>query len=238
MAYLHDKNIVHAKLTSENIFLEPNYRVKISLVDEDQLAIIACAQTGAASPRVQFNLPALTYLSPELIRTIKLLEQPETTTTRGENQNRRRFSVKPQVDLAALSKKSDVFSFGTLLFELFEERFPFSNQHETTNAGASTCPLVDFARSPQVPTAARSWAQPQSARQDPAASSRCDNKQRNGNITTPVCQLIYQIGSGQMGPSNQRSATRRMPACVETILVACWSTEPKNRPQFKQLHFA
>lgn len=101
MTYLHDKNIVHGKLTSVNIYLELNQRVKISLIDNS----------------TDFNLTSLTYLGPELIKTIKVSDENQCDSTKLTHL---------QVDTHQITRKSDIFSFGTLLFELYEEKFPFS----------------------------------------------------------------------------------------------------------------
>lgn len=159
MAYLHDRNIVHGKLTSVNIYIELNQRVKISLIDNDEKAIATTTDCGS----VNFNPSSLTYLSPELIKTVG----------------------KTGFELGNLTKKSDIFSFGTLLFEIFEEKFPFISY---------------------------------------------------GNINCSASEIIYQIGSGQIIEKNLRDISKHS-ALVEFIISACWSTDPRLRPHFKQLSF-
>lgn len=183
MTYLHGKNIVHGRLTSANVYIEPNERVKISLIDTDerQMALgcvcggpSACkvvadelrlkesqegqagnseanefvvANSGAAFATTtnnnntrarqeplaaSLNLTTLTYLSPELIRTIRLV--PPSVPAVGETADpcdcndpqSHQHRAEVQMDTSLLTKEADVFSFGTLLFELFQERFPFA----------------------------------------------------------------------------------------------------------------
>lgn len=116
MTYLHDKNIVHGRLTSVNIYIEPNQTVKISLIDNDEkpLASLGSGSSGNSLDTVEFNTSALTYLSPELMRTLGV-----SNTTNGKS------SSIVQIDTNQLTKKSDIFSFGTIVYELFYERLPF-----------------------------------------------------------------------------------------------------------------
>lgn len=178
MTYLHDRNIVHGRLTSVNIYLEFNQRVKISLIDNDESPMVTRVPNMSNQSSLDFNFNSLTYLSPELIRTISVVE---------DNRCYEAESAHVQIDIKQITKKSDVFSFGTLLFELFEERFPFG-----------------------------------------------------GNTKTPVHELIYQIGSGFMEKKNLERIKYKCPTLVGVMknISACWSTEPHERPCFKQLAFA
>lgn len=102
MSYLHAKGIVHRKLNSKNILLEN--KVKLCLLDEgmaeQQLDRLdyGCIPNGH-----------LTYISPEIIKSIVV--QPP-----------RLVSSQPY------TKASDIYAFGTVLFELFGERWPFEGQ--------------------------------------------------------------------------------------------------------------
>lgn len=241
MTYLHDKNIVHGKLTSANIYIELNQRVKISLIDNDEQQLVAtasaannschldhvspCAGPFNCSSAISFNLPALTYLSPELVRTIEIGDAKKT----GNGQH-------VEMDTRELTKKSDVFSFGTLLFELFEERFPFSrNSHSEriNDLTAAFSPMSNgrhFAGSPLFTPSLLSTMHRQ---QSPFVT--LTKIGWNGNIKTSASELIYHIGSGQI---NHRNKVRpKCPALVDLVIEACWALEPQKRPSFKQISF-
>lgn len=114
MTYLHNKNICHGRLTSTNIYIEPNQTVKISLIDEHETLLMKESSNGP----VIADLTSLTYLSPELIRTMEIdIDCCDNNKLAGCRLN---------IDM--LGEVSDVFAFGTILYELFEEKFPFSSQ--------------------------------------------------------------------------------------------------------------
>ncbi|KAF2358885.1 Serine-threonine/tyrosine-protein kinase catalytic domain [Trinorchestia longiramus] len=100
MSYLHSRGIVHGHLNSRNVFLEA--KIKLSILDhsmvEDDI------QSGAA--RIPRHL--LNYLPPEMMRTIDV----STSLVR--------------ITVAA-TQSSDVYMFGVLMFELFNEAPPFSS---------------------------------------------------------------------------------------------------------------
>lgn len=202
MTYLHDKNIVHAKLTSTNIYIEPNQRVKISLIDDDDKTIVSLNEVGNSSETkrrtVRFHLPALTYLSPELVQTVSVNSNGDA-----------------HIDIGRLSKESDVFSFGTLLFELFEERFPFSQRIEEVSCSHLESKQLVKPLNP-------------------------DGGQWNSNIKLSAYELIYSIGIGLIEYENfyRDQANSRSPTLVKAIISACWSANPQVRPRFRHLHFA
>lgn len=113
MTYLHGKNIVHGRLSSVNIYIEPNQTVKISLIDNDDRPLASLAEAT-----VEFNGPALTYMSPELIRTLTVGGNYEDTCETTKT------TPLVQIDTNQLTKKADAFAFGTILYELFHERRP------------------------------------------------------------------------------------------------------------------
>lgn len=200
MAYLHDKNIVHGALNSVNISLElKTKRVKISLIDHGEKLF----------KDNQVNLPALTYLSPELIKTIELSSRTDNCdnepTARSDTQN---FSI----NSTKLSKKSDIFSFGTLMFELFEERFPFGKDKRLNHSSPSF--ILPFNQT-QLPA---NW---------------------QGNISQSASQIIYQIGAGLIGKRNLTDSQINLDTQhVQLLISACWAPKPTDRPQFKELRFA
>lgn len=236
MTYLHDKNIVHGRLTSINIYIELNQRVKISLIDNDEQSIATTFkapvshQTGAARSSVSFNLPALTYLSPEIIKTIKIREHKKKYINNCDNDHQTE-EAQVRIDTSRLTKKSDVFSFGTLLFELFQERFPFSEMDSPNEINSERT----ISYNPFLAYASHSLLTPTTARQSPFVTTT--KKNWNGNIRTSASELIFQIGSGQIEKRNQ-TKSKKCPALVDYIISACWSSEPSCRPQFKQLAFA
>lgn len=149
MTYLHNKNIVHGKLTSVNIYIEQNQRVKISLIDNDENGLIVCnnqlenQQTSTQTDTNQitqlnasFNRAALTYLSPELVRSIRLTTRTEAKVRNDsiepDAKRKRCNETVVDIDSSRLTKAADIYSFGTLMFELFAEQYPFSNVDEHT----------------------------------------------------------------------------------------------------------
>lgn len=208
MTYLHDKNIVHGKLNSVNIYIELNQRVKISLIDDDDRAIAKPVETKQnLINSVEFNLPALTYLSPELIKTLSVVDATKSGC------DKKIIPAHVQFDTNQLTKASDIFSFGTLLFELFEERFPFAqvqDQDARNSLKLSILNLLKLSTSTQT--------------------------QWNGNIKASANQLIYQIGSGQIECKNLRSLDKISTSSpLVELIEKCWSQDPLMRPQFKQL---
>lgn len=208
MTYLHDKEIVHGRLSSVNIYIELNQRVKISLIDHDENAL-ASRLPGDSNNSVTFNLPALTYLAPELIQTIKLtcannkqICDPGHLSAPLSLDKSELLPI--EIDARKLTKSSDIFSFGTLLFELFEERYPFSSPRSSSSSTVSSPILSKQQQS--------SW---------------------NGNINNSAAELIYQIGSGQMVDKN----LTWLSGPVSHIIAACWTQNPCIRPHFKQITF-
>lgn len=211
MTYLHDKDIVHGKLSSVNIYIELNQRVKISLIDHDENAL-ATRSPRDANSTVNFNLPALTYLAPELIKTIKLTCanniqncDPDHSSLllirREPNKSSQSHWLPIELNAHKFSKSSDIFAFGTLLFELFEERYPFSDLRQTTSSSFLT--------------------------------AKQQHGSRNGNINTSAAEIIYQIGSGQIASKNSPWSS----SPISNVVAACWAHNSQDRPQFKQLTF-
>ncbi|CAN7941140.1 unnamed protein product [Ixodes hexagonus] len=103
MGYLHAKGIVHKNLSSRNVVLES--RVKVCLMDQ------GLAERGRDVPdRGCLSRGQLTYLAPELMRCLTV--EPPCVYPASEP-----------------SQEADVYAFGTVLYELIGERFPFRCQH-------------------------------------------------------------------------------------------------------------
>lgn len=141
MAYLHDKNIVHGRLTTTNIYIEPNHNVKISLIDEHKSPLLMTETNSQSTsidnnqiqPAIIADIRSLTYLSPELIRTIEITRECDKDFNSGSG---------CRMNLDKLGKFSDVFAFGTILYELFEEKIPFANGRKTTTSLPSADELI------------------------------------------------------------------------------------------------
>ncbi|KFD48396.1 hypothetical protein M514_10748 [Trichuris suis] len=101
MSYMHSRGIVLRHLTSKNIMLES--KVKISTIDFG-VPLVKCSRWNKGSVR-RGNL---TYVSPELMRCLQV-DPPEVLLT------------------GPFSKESDVYAFGTIVFELFICRFPHAD---------------------------------------------------------------------------------------------------------------
>ncbi|CDW57088.1 kinase suppressor of Ras (KSR) [Trichuris trichiura] len=101
MSYMHSRGIVLRHLTSKNIMLES--KVKISTIDFG-VPLVKCSRWNKGSVR-RGNL---TYVSPELMRCLHV-DPPEVLLT------------------GPFSKESDVYAFGTIVFELFICRFPHAD---------------------------------------------------------------------------------------------------------------
>ncbi|CAG0881532.1 unnamed protein product [Darwinula stevensoni] len=127
MGYLHAKGIVHRELNTENIFLES--KVKVSILDFSAVHYDSTCRPGMGSmPRRKLH-----YLSPEMMRS--LLVEP------------------PFIRIASpFSTHSDVFAFGTVLYELLSERSPWEcvDTHSVIfRVGKGIYHPVDHLSSPQ-----------------------------------------------------------------------------------------
>ncbi|XP_013784198.2 kinase suppressor of Ras B-like [Limulus polyphemus] len=100
LGYLHAKGIIHKKLNSRNVILES--RVKLCLMDQGMPdSRLDRAEYGCV-PRGH-----LAYLSPELMRNLQI-EPPKIYST------------------VSNTKETDIFAFGSIVYELLAEYFPFS----------------------------------------------------------------------------------------------------------------
>ncbi|RUS72134.1 hypothetical protein EGW08_020107 [Elysia chlorotica] len=99
MGYLHAKGIVLRKLNTKNVFI--GHKVKVSAMDY--------GFPDAAKDRSDYgSLPRghLTYIAPEIMCTIRV--------------------IPPRlVPFCSFSSESDVYAFGTIMFEVLSGQFPF-----------------------------------------------------------------------------------------------------------------
>ncbi|XP_069980907.1 uncharacterized protein [Penaeus vannamei] len=103
MSYLHSRGIIHGRLNSRNVFLEA--KIKLSLLDHSMAESSPAGEdTGCLAQGL------LTYLPPEMMRTV-VVAPPQVTVS------------------APPTQQSDVYMYGTLLYELFAEATPFASQH-------------------------------------------------------------------------------------------------------------
>ncbi|XP_076350130.1 uncharacterized protein LOC143246829 isoform X2 [Tachypleus tridentatus] len=100
LGYLHAKGIIHKKLNSRNVILES--RVKLCLMDQGMPDSRLDRAEYGCIPRGH-----LTYLSPEIIQNLQV-EPPQV------------YSTTPN------TKEMDIFAFGSIVYELLAECFPFS----------------------------------------------------------------------------------------------------------------
>ena len=120
LGYLHARNIVHKDLNTKNIFLDKDKVVITdlgisSLGDTMRLSTqqrgspgLRCERRCAIIPRTR-----LYYLAPEIVRLLSA--SPDVQPESG--------------DLYPYSYKTDVYAFGTVVYELLTKRFPFTTDH-------------------------------------------------------------------------------------------------------------
>ncbi|XP_041367513.1 raf homolog serine/threonine-protein kinase-like [Gigantopelta aegis] len=99
MGYLHAKGIVLRKLNTKNVFL--GSKVKISVMDWGMSDIRHNRSDYASVPRGH-----LTYVAPEILCTMKTIPPRLVATT-------------------PYTYESDVFAFGTLMYEVMNGDFPY-----------------------------------------------------------------------------------------------------------------
>lgn len=102
MGYLHAKEIIHKDLKTKNIFLENG---KVIITDFGLFSTTKLKYTPGGL-FVEENM--LCYLAPELIRQLR--------------------AVRPPLENLPFSAASDVYSFGTIWYELLCGEFPFKGQ--------------------------------------------------------------------------------------------------------------
>ncbi|KAL3090995.1 hypothetical protein niasHT_023595 [Heterodera trifolii] len=101
MSYLHTKHILHKDLRSKNVFVNERRTVKIT-----DFGVFNLKRLSFPARRDSFLVPSnwLSYAPPELVRILSHAFEPFQFT-----------------------EACDVYSFGTIWFELLTNAFPFSN---------------------------------------------------------------------------------------------------------------
>ena len=126
MAYLHNKQMIHKDLRSKNVFIDGH---KAVISDFGLYSITSLNKSLRRRNNLQITKECLYYMAPELIRSI------------GSNKMDNIFS-----------KLSDVYSFGTICYEMFCYDFPFSSYHTDTilymigNSLKSLPPIIQIPR--------------------------------------------------------------------------------------------
>lgn len=106
MGYLHARYIVHKNLNTRNIFLE-NDKNKVVISDTGLSSLSNSLWIERDSLVIRKN--KLYYLAPELTRTLRYFPASNTNA------------------LFEHSEETDIYAFGTVLFELMMRKFPFSS---------------------------------------------------------------------------------------------------------------
>jgi len=103
MSYLHAKGIVHCDLKSKNVFLENN---KVIITDFGFLSVADVKVTNSNIPGKLFIQKGwLCYQAPEIVRLL----DPSS----------------PGIEVAMYDKRTDVYAFGCIWFELLAGMWPF-----------------------------------------------------------------------------------------------------------------
>ncbi|KAL5004261.1 hypothetical protein ScPMuIL_017717 [Solemya velum] len=100
MGYLHAKGIVMRKLNTRNVFMCP--KVKLSVMDYGTAERRFDVNTCGCIPRGH-----LTYVAPEILRTMRVVP-PRLIAT------------------AEYTQESDIYSFGTIIYEMIASQYPMS----------------------------------------------------------------------------------------------------------------
>jgi len=107
MGYLHSKNIIHKDLNTKNVFFDNG---QVVITDFSLITLKQLCRNERRGPWLTIPKDWLSYLAPELMRKLNAHYGPECN-----NLN--------------FTSSTDVYSFGTIWYELLTGDMPYKNPH-------------------------------------------------------------------------------------------------------------